>query len=477
MLNLDSMFSDHIENTGSDIQFIELQDCTSGEMVGYRETIRTARTHSGIVRGIRGNNPVYTVFKGIPYAQPPVGKLRWRPPMPVKSWGGEYLAFEYKNTATQPCRYDEPLYGKEFFQNKEASGEDCLYLNVWTPAKSVEEKLPVLFWIHGGGYFGGSGTEPEFDGEGFCKRGVILVTINYRLGALGFLAHPQLLEESENNACGNYGLLDQIAALKWVRQNIDQFGGNPDNITIFGQSAGAGSVQALICSPLTRGDIKGAIMQSGGGVRKTGLRAGLLAQALEDGVRFAACKGCKTIKELRSLPAEELITSMYDDIRFGPVVDGFVLKAQPSDIIMAGEHHPIQYMVGNTSNEGAGPFGEDMTRDMTIANLTFAQLALEKGQLPCYIYLFDRDIPGDDHRGAFHAGELWYLFQTLDRCWRPFIGKDYEVAAAMADYWANFAKYGNPNGKGLPRWEPFTKETPQVMEIGEGLGMMPADGN
>ena len=443
----------------------------------YRETIREANVEGGHIRGIPAGNPVYTVFKGIPYAAPPVGTLRWKAPQPVIPWEGTRLCGEYGNIAEQTIRYGEPLYGREFFENIDPRGEDCLYLNIWTPAKSTEDKLPVLFWIHGGGFFGGSGSEPEFDGEGFCKRGVILVTINYRLGAIGFLAHPELSAENERGISGNYGLLDQIAAFHWVRRNITAFGGDPDKITVAGQSAGATSVQCLLTSDLCKDGFSGAIIQSTADVGPRGRKMPFLAEAEAQGLQFMKNQGCETIEDLRQVSAAQLMASQtlaFSGIRFGPVVDGYVLSQEAGMGILNGLHPDIPYLCGNTGDEGGldeGNLFDRIPQILSAGNMAFCANQERLGRRPVYAYNFSRPLPGDE-MGAFHAGELWYEFETLNRCWRPFAGVDYDIAVAMASYFANFVKTGDPNGEGLPVWEGYRMTKPACMNLGEDLGMV-----
>ena len=445
----------------------------------YRETLREAIVEGGKVRGIYGNNPIYTVFKGIPYAAPPVGELRWKAPQPVIPWEGTKICYEYGAIAEQSVRFDEPLYGREFFQNTDPRGEDCLYLNVWTPAKSADEKLPVFFWVHGGGFFGGAGSEPEFDGEGFCKRGVIMVSINYRLGALGFMAHPLLSAENEKGISGNYGLLDQIAALKWTKNNIAAFGGDPENITIAGQSAGAGSILNLISSPLSRGLMKRAIIQSGARVGKDdrSLFDLNLAEAEKEGAAFMEKYGASTLEEMRAIPSAELVKVKGNDtmsrISFRPLADGIVLEDSAGLVIEAGDHADIDYIVGNMQDEGGNPrLHEKYAQILSPGNTAFAELQEKLGRKPVYTYCFSRDLPGDEIPLAFHAGELWYEFETLTRCWRPFTGVDYDLSVAMASYFANFIKTGNPNSPELPEWTAFTEENRKCLELCEDIKMI-----
>lgn len=468
--------------------------------------LRETTVESGKLRGIACGNPIYTAFKGIPYARPPVGGLRWKAPQPAESWSGIRAADHFSPIAPQSRAPKGSLYQKEFFQYSEPMSEDCLYLNIWTPAESVDEKLPVLFWIYGGEFTGGYSFEPEFDGEGFCRRGIILVTVNYRLGALGFMAHPELAEENEHHASGNYGHLDQIAALKWVRRNIHAFGGDPENITLCGQSAGAMSVQVLLCSPLSKGDFAHAILQSGGGIWLAGEQlCSEQNDAEQVGISFMEKIGSPSIEDLGAVPWEEIVNAQTFDLRFTTAVYHYVLPENTAKILLKGEYADVPYLIGNCSKELSFPFKPDrqqfekkareaygihtdqylammsdeddmnraagMADSMFVANRVFAELLEAQGRSPAYLYYFDRQLPGGDGLGAFHSAELWYEFQTLSRCWRPFAGADYDLSNTIADYWSNFVKNGNPNGQGLPQWNPFTKEAPESMELGLEIGM------
>lgn len=411
----------------------------------------------------------YDVFWGVPYAKPPVGELRWRPPQEPEAWEGVYHADAYPNRSMQEDHRD-PFYGKEFFDEPERGtpfSEDSLYLNIWTPAEQNGEKLPVAFWIHGGAFLGGFGHEKEFDGAAYCRRGVILVSVNYRLGPFGFFAHPLLSAEDRAlggaGVSGNYGILDQIAALKWVRENIAAFGGDPDNITVFGQSAGCMSVQTLVTSPLTRGMISKAILQSG-----LGLGADYpLSDAEQAGEEFCAAAGVSTLEEMRRLTPEQVFAAAGPLIgrgfatgilTYSPNLDGYVLTDGYDSSLEKGTVHDIPYLVGSTMND----IGVDAQRlaqgDRGMvyeACRGWGEARAKQGGRSAWVYYFTRQLPGDG-AGAFHSAELWYMFGTLGRSWRPNTGADHGLSDRMVGYWTNFMKNGDPNGDGLLRWNAYT---------------------
>ena len=361
------------------------------------------------------------------------------------------------------------FYGKEFYDEMvPPESEDCLYLNIWTPASAAPgDNLPVLFWIHGGAFMHGCGTEKEFDGEGFAKKGVILVSINYRVNVFGFFAHPELEKENTEGVSGNYGLLDQAFALNWVRENIAAFGGDAAKITLAGQSAGCMSVQNLISSPLTKGMVRGAVLQSGGGLRA--LHATPSKEQLwEISQKLMEHLGVSTLEELRQVPALKLRDAAYavngPGLGWTPHQDGWLLPASVDELAETGAIHDIAYMIGSTGNDiGSGTLLQE-------SGARFCQNQLDLGRKPAYFYFFDRKLPGDG-AGAFHSCELWYEFETLGRCWRPWEDCDRELARVMSNYWANFAKAGNPNGEGLPHWEPYTQENHQPVVLADTVGM------
>ncbi len=430
---------------------------------------QVVETDKGKVSGVADKENGLTVFKGIPYAAAPVGDLRWKRPQPHEPWEGVLECTEFGNASVQADREPGSFYWKEFYQDGDpARSEDCLYLNVWTPAAGdAEANLPVVVWIHGGAFTGGYGHEIEFDGTAYSKKGVILVTINYRLGMCGFLAHPLLTEENGGKSSGNYGFYDQLAALQWVHNNIRNFGGDPGNVTVMGQSAGAGSVQTLISSPLTKDLINKAIIQSGGGL------GGILSHSRTYKDVEQQCEemfteaGYTTLEQMRAIPAEQLADISAEYIKrhnlgwmgggAAPCIDYDLLCASTDEVALAGDELNIPYMIGYTT--------EDIWPDaMKQAAVAWAGLQEEQGRYPTYVYCFSHDLPGEDipaeqggMQGAFHSSELWYMFGTLGNCWRPMEDADYELSERMVTYWTNFAKNGNPNGDDVPKWRPCTK--------------------
>ena len=421
----------------------------------------------GALEGAFSDDKQSVIFKGVPYAAPPVGELRWKRPQPHAKWEGVRPALEFSAKAPQTDLSKMDLYGKEFYSDENLKqSEDCLYLNIWTPASAQPgDKLPVFFWIHGGAFTHGSGAEQEFDGEQFAKNGVVFVSINYRVGALGFFVHPELDAENPEGISGNYGIYDQVAAIDWVYENIAAFGGDPDCITAAGQSAGCMSVQTLISSDLTRGKIKRAVLQSAGGL-------GGLSHDVSVEMRVKSSKelmeklGAKNIEEMRAVPAEKIAEVQYtiqspSGLAWQPVVDNVLLKASVDEVALSGNAHDIDYMIGCTGGDIAA--GE---RILEKSAVRWAKNQNKLGRCPSYIYFFNRQLPGDN-AGAFHSSELWYVFHTMNRCWRPWEPCDYTLEAAMSSYWANFAKTGDPNGEGLPTWQPYTAEHPVRMLLAE----------
>ena len=417
----------------------------------------------GYIQGVESAAKGVTVFKGIPYAAPPVGDLRWREPQPAAPWVGVKVADTFGPIPWQKDLSGMDLYGKEFYSDgMPGMSEDCLYLNIWAPTSSLNNpggKLPVAIWIHGGAFDHGFSNEITFDGDEWASRGVILVTINYREGIFGFFGHEDIAkEEGAEGRSGNYGIYDQLAALDWVRANISAFGGDPDNITLFGQSAGARSVQTLVSLPDNKDKIAKAIIQSGGGINpELQGRERPYTEVWKRGDDFRAFCGYGSMDEMRRASPEELMQK-YDEyvaaggsLPFGPMIDMKVCGRSFTTAASQNELCDIPYMIGCTTGDG-NQRAKDI--DQFCASRTYY-----KGK-PVFEYLFSRRLPGDN-AGAFHSSELWYMFGTLDRCWRPFTPADYDLSKEMLDAWTNFCKYGNPCGKEQTDfWYPFTENNP-----------------
>lgn len=426
----------------------------------------TLTISGGQVKGVLTDSTNVMVYKGIPYAAPPVGELRWRKPQPVQPWDTVMIANHWGNAAIQPDHNLGEFYTEEFYwQGDPARSEDCLYLNVWAPAETVgntNANLPVAMWVHGGAYAAGWGHEITMDGDEWAKRGVILVTINYRLGMLGFLSHPELSAENDNGTSGNYGTYDQVAALKWIKENIAQFGGDSNNITVFGQSAGAASIKNLVTSPLSKGLISKAIIQSIGGIKSLNLLADAQSAEATGKAMMDAGRLDNLEKMRKATPAElEQAAAEYNKnnkggrgLMYMPHLDGELLTEDFDSAVLNSTMADIPYMIGSTLNdlpgldEGIGLFG--VARD-----------SLSKQ--PVYVYHFDRQLPGNPS-SAYHSSELWYVFHTLKNSRRPFTEADYSLSDQMVDYWTNFAKTGNPNGEAATEtWPKYTKSNPFMM--------------
>ncbi len=462
-------------------------------------------TDSGKIEGIYNADETIRIFKGIPYAAPPVGDLRWQVPQPAEAWEGIKPCKEFRASPIQ--NKPQPFYcwSKEFIAKPEPLSEDCLHLNVWTSAKSLKGKQPVFVWIYGGGLVSGSSNCDIYDGEEMAKQGVVFVSINYRVGALGFMAHPELTAASEHKASGNYGFLDQIMALKWVQNNIHAFGGDPNNITIAGQSAGAFSVNTLIASPLAKGLFHKAILQSGG--LFTNRLQQNLSEAEEVGTRLMEVAGTKSIEELRQLPAEKIQILSNDTAvgRFGVTLDGYIL---PTDIVQHFEeekHQQVPVMAGWVTGDGdflgtskitvatykaeaKEQYGERAAEYLQVFPATTdAEAAKMKAKLallhfagmtphllssfntkPTFIYEFAHvpvDKPDFPNFGAFHTSEVPFALHNLHTWQRPWRPIDKDIEKMMSAYWVNFAKTGNPNGTDLPEWKTYDKTNGHILKI------------
>ena len=460
------------------------------------------KVEGGLVQGVAAEG--LAVYMGLPFAAPPVGELRWRPPQPAAKWTGVRNADQYA-AGCLPSMGDPPPSG---------ASEDCLYLNVWTPAKSAGDRLPVLVWIYGGGFNAGSTSVPVHDGARLARRGVVLVSISYRVGILGFLAHPELSAESPHHVSGNYGLLDMVAGLQWIERNIAAFGGDPHRVTIFGESAGGIAVSMLCASPLAKGLFHGAISQSGGSfgpVSKSpspGENMRSLADAEVSGTEMARSAGAVSLKEMRALPAEKVIEAGRRLRGMAwPITDGWVIPDDQYRLYEAGRFNDTPILVGYNSDEGLsftrvrtseehiagvraryGPFADrlleayptaadripktarDLARDSAFGwhTWSWARLQSSRGKGKAFLYYFDQHperapgTPEADH-GAPHGVDVPYVFGNLDATGKPVTPDDQRISDAMATYWTNFAKRGDPNGAGQPAWPAFSDRRPVVM--------------
>jgi para-nitrobenzyl esterase len=474
----------------------------------------------GALEGTVGTDPSVRVFRGVPFAAPPVGELRFKAPQPVLSWKGVRKADEWGTRCMQG-----PMFGPLRSREK-AMGEDCLYLNVWTTAKTAQEKRPVLVVFHGGGFAAGSASEGRTDGEWFARQGIVVVAPNYRLGVFGFLAHPELSKESGGRGSGNYGMLDQAAALEWVKANVAAFGGDPGNVTVNGESAGSLSVSALMASPLTKSLVHKAIGESGAFFASPsgGLAEKALADKEQDGVKFATSVGAASLADLRAKPADDLLAAVMKTGGWGysPGVDGYFLTEKVAATYAAGKQARIPLLAGwNSSEMGmsiamnpqkptAATFAEqvqkqfgdrakdalavykgtddtevlqtaaDLASDLFISYSTWKWIEAhaKTGQAPVYRYRFDRVLPeanGSNRFGASHAVDIEYAFNTLDTktaAWQP---EDRQTALTLATAFANFVKTGNPNGPGVPDWPEFGK-TRLVMYVDSASKAGPEQG-
>lgn len=432
----------------------------------------------GQVQGVLCDNPGVYAYKGIPYAAPPIGELRWKAPQPVVPWKGVLVADSFGHPGYQAVHYPGGYTTEWGYGDEAPYSEDCLYLNVYTKAPGqVDKKLPVALWIHGGGYREGWGSEPEFDGQEWASKDVVLVTFNYRLGVFGFLTHPELSAESPDGVSGNYGILDQIEALNWIQKNIAQFGGDPDNVTIFGQSAGGGSVKTLCESPLARGKFHKAIIMSAGGITVPDERASsrgrvsmTLAQSEQQSKEIFDWAGLTDLKKMRAAGTETVyaLSTIYNAasgkrayMTGSPVVDGHVCLKSFDDAAVSGTLADVPYMIGYTLNDMG---------NMAPGVAAFALDRESKGA-KCWAYEFARPLPDDGShpevtarlKGAFHSSDLWFVFKSLKHCWRPWTKGDWDLSEKMLSAWTNFAKYSDPNGPDGGVWTPYTSATPSFM--------------
>jgi para-nitrobenzyl esterase len=469
--------------------------------------IAPIHVEGGLISGTSGSLPGVTVYKGIPFAAPPIGDLRWRPPMPVVPWKGVRPADHFGPACPQKLNAPGSFNQVTFFPGAPAEqSEDCLYLNVWVPSEPSPKPRAVMVWFYGGGMTEGYGSQVIYDGSAFACRGVILVTFNYRLGIFGSFAHPELSRESEKHVSGNYVILDQIAALAWVKRNIAAFGGDPGNVTAFGESAGGASINRLLAAPLAKGLFQKVILESSQILMSRDSRTKLVDME-EQGVRFAQSRHAASLRELRAIPAAELLEASQQ-VRFNPNIDGVVIPELAVDVFERGGQQAVPMMIGCNGQEGsfvptrAAAFRADVAKRYGSAADTFLKLypcttddeaaiakrdersdqslagarAEARGQArlgqPVFLYYFSRRPPGPEResRGSFHGSELTYVFNTqaaLDRPWEPV---DRKLAELMISYWVHFAQTSNPNSPGLPVWPRFTGSNEKAMGLGETVG-------
>ncbi len=502
--------------------FFALAICFAATLPGEASAADRVKTANGLLEATTPAGADVRSFKGIPFAQPPVGNLRWREPQPVKNWTGARNADHFGPRCMQRTSPNA-----DYWFRSNGMSEDCLYLNVWTPAKSDRERLPVLVYIFGGGFQNGDGSEPRYDGANMARKGMVAVTMNYRTNIFGFFSHPELTRESPHHASGNYGLLDQVAALEWVQRNIAAFGGDPKRVTIGGESAGSISVSALMASPLSRNLIAGAIGESG--AMTSSLPPRPLPESEQDGVRFGASAGAPSLAALRALTAEQIQQALAktSGMRFSTALDGYFLPKPLAEIFLAGEQSKVPLLAGSNSEEqparavlgAAEPTPENFAsavkrlygdhageilkayapsspeqvleaathlasaRFVGYSTWKWTELQMKTGGKPVYRYLYahprprflgmpdqpappPRSAPAEkggesrQPRGAAHSAEIQYAMGNLDLDKRyAWKPEDYKLSAVMQAYFANFVKTGNPNGPDLPNWPAYDSRT------------------
>jgi len=489
--------------------------------VGAASTADEVTVENGKLHGTTNEDHSVSMFKGVPFAAPPVGDLRWKAPQPAPNWSGVRQADKFGS----PCLQTN-VFGDIYFRDAQPS-EDCLTLDIWIPAKPASAKIPVIVWFYGGGFVAGSASEPRYDGENLAKKGVIIVNPNYRLGVFGFFSHPELSKESGRNASGNYGLLDQVAALQWVVKNIAAFGGDPQNITIAGESAGSLSVSALMASPLSRNLFQKAIGESGAffpSGPNAGMRLHPDVDTEQSGVKFAESVGAKSLAEMRAKPGDELLQAaakLGRGFGFGPNIDGYFLPSDVLSVYTKGAQSHVPLLAGWNADEGKmfvlmapqkptaksfaeqaqARFGDQAAEFLKLYPATTDQEAMlsaealsgddfiafstwkwidmqrETGAAPVYEYRFEQvpavkpgamigPMPAAE-AGSRHACEIEYVFKTLkSQEGVPWTDEDFKVSEAMSSYWVNFAKTGNPNGSGLPVWPKYdSKDGYKLMHL------------
>ncbi len=464
----------------------------------------TSSTAFGKVAGALTSDGKVEIYKGIPFAAPPIGSLRWKKPMPPTPWKNIKVCTTFSASPMQPKPAPFFVWSEEYLIPTEPISEDCLYLNIWTSRHSIQKKKPVLVWIYGGGFSSGGSACPIYDGEAFAREDVVFVSINYRVGVFGFFAHHDINKENDGLGSGNFGLLDQIAALQWVKNNIANFGGDPENVTIAGQSAGSMSVNCLVATPLANGLFKKAIAQSGSNFTRGNFTK---EQAIEASDNYASSFGKSTLAEMRKIPAEELMKK-NSGMR-GPYIDGVVLPDHILDIFLQGKENKVALLTGWNEDEGLsmgkpkdavaytadiraqykesadkllafypGDLDEkayasqrNLSRDLVFGmqNFAWSNFAVKNGT-KVFVYRFKRLVPENSaatQYSAFHTGEVPFAYNNLKFVNRPFKPSDHALAKTMSGYWINFIKTGNPNGKELPQWPAYSKNGQSIMIFDE----------
>ncbi|BCN29251.1 carboxylesterase/lipase family protein [Anaeromicropila herbilytica] len=507
-----------------------------------KNTVATSpvETRYGPVSGVYNSDKSVKVFAGIPYAVPPVGNLRWKAPQEPQKWSGIRKADQFSDCPAQtyvPSIITNLLAFQEGTQqltpllsNNEKSSEDCLYLNIWAPSKRASKKRPVIVYIYGGSFLNGSGSIDVYNGENMAKKGAVFITINYRLGIFGFMASPELTKESGYNASGNYGILDQIAALKWVKNNISAFGGDPENITIAGESAGSMSVNMLQASPLSKGLFERVIGESAANFGSRGIKGSAmetLDEAEEIGTKFENVLKEKSLSDLRKMSTTDLLKASKN-FSMRPIIDGYVLPDSIYNIYASGKEVDVPTLIGYNSNESSVyllmpfPFtlldktsflsAKDFTSaiketyqgasnkfleyfpatndsqakksQLTSGTLqwfgwhmhTWAKLQTQTGKSNVYTYYFDHIQPGNStfqKLGAYHSSEISYAYDNLNTSDLNYNSNDYKLADIMSTYWYNFASTGNPNGAGLPEWDPYDAGEEKTLKLDNDVKMIP----
>ena len=471
-----------------------------------------AKTQYGSVMGSTTQDGKIDIYKGIPFAAPPVGELRWKKPMPPTPWKDVKACTTFSASPMQSKPVPFFVWSEEFLIPSEPISEDCLYLNVWSSNQSNNKKKPVLVWIYGGGFTSGGSACPIYDGESFAREDVVFVSMNYRVGVFGFYAHHQIDKNNDGLGSGNFGILDQIEALKWVKNNIANFGGDPNNVTIAGQSAGSMSVNCLVASPLSKGLFNKAIAESGANfIRGNATKE----QAVLASDKFAASFGKSTLDEMRKIPADELLRKA-SEMR-GIYVDGIVLPDHILDIFLQKKENKVTLLTGWNQDEGimmgkpknAVAYTNDLkdqykanaeklltyypgkndqeaelsqrnlSRDMIFGmqNFAWSNMATDNGSV-VYVYRFKKLAPEDNEgkkHSAFHTAEVPYAFNNLKFVQRPFTATDEELSKIMSQYWINFIKRGNPNSEKLPSWPLYSKSTQHIIYFDSVVGAKKID--